>query len=264
VTLVLLFGVAMLAPVGAEDEERKSPTPFLFMLRGDVDPSMMTEYTEAIGAISEAHRQHDNGNNWAAYMPLTGDGTPRFHIFIPLQKAGDIDGWTPMWQVMSEVHGPEKTAEVLTTISKCWTPESLLLNYNSAVSNPSDPALMAPPPFAYHMTVRVQPGANFEYFGMTQKFVEAHGSHEDGMHWIGYNNMIGGAGPEIHYFIALDKLGDMDSWPMNAQVMIDSLGQEEWDKIQKRLPEITDVSSEILIMSPPHSNLEAHGGGEQD
>ena len=54
---------------------------------------------------------------------------------------------------------------------------------------------------------------------------------------------------------------DTAATAQKPQVMIDSLGQEEWQKMQKRLTEITDVSSEILVMSPPHSNLEAHGDG---
>ena len=68
---------------------------------------------------------------------------------------------------------------------------------------------------------------------MAQKFIDAHSSHEQGMNWIGYSNRVGGAGPEFHYFIAMDKLGDMDSWPPGPSVMIDSLGAEEWQKMQK-------------------------------
>jgi hypothetical protein len=242
-------------PAQAQDEQAE-PIPFVYMLHGEVDPGMMGEYTQALQAVAEANRQHDNGIGWAAYMPLTGDGPPKFRYFIPLQTVGEIDGWSPMWQVMSDVHGPEKAREVLQALSGCWTPESLLLAYNSAVSNPADTPATAPPPFAYHLTVRVHPGDNFEYFGMAQNFVEAHSSHEQGMNWIGYSNMIGGRGTEIHYFMAMNKLGEMDAWPMNAQVMIESLGQEAWQTMQKRLTEITDVSSEILVMSPPHSNLE--------
>jgi hypothetical protein len=171
-----------------------------------------------------------------------------------MHKIGEMDGWTPLIQILTDTHGAEAAGEVMQTLSKCWTPSTLLLAYNPAVSNPAAEIRKAPPQFAWHLTAKPKPGAVGEYVSMTRKFVDAHSSHEQGLNWIGYSNRVGGSGPEFHYFIAMDKLGDMDSWPPGPSVMIDSLGAEEWKRMQQRLGEITDTHSEILVMSPPHSN----------
>jgi hypothetical protein len=37
------------------------------------------------------------------------------------------------------------------------------------------------------------------------------------------------------------------------------VGAEEWQQMQKRLSEFAEAHSEILVMSPPHSNPETKG-----
>jgi len=255
-TVVCVLGSALVAPALAQDGAA-DPFPFLFTLEGEIEPDMMAEFSEAVGKIVEAHQQHDNGNMWSAYAPLTGGGSPMFRFFIPLQKIGDMDGWTPNPQILGEVHGPEAAGEIIDALGACWAPASSLLAFNPAVSNPNPDWSGGAPRFAYYLRVSVTSAMIREYFSLAQQMAQAHRTHEDGLHWVGYMNAIGGEGREIHYFIGMDKLGEMDAWPLNAQVMIDSLGAEAWQKLQKRFNEIASVHSEILVLSPPHSNLGA-------
>jgi hypothetical protein len=259
--LSAIIGLVWVAPAVSQDEGGGGPMPFVFWLHGEVAPEMSDDYNEALSKVISGHQQHDNGNNWVAYVPLTGGSAPQFNFFIPMQKVGEMDGWTPLFQILSDTHGVETAGEVMQTLSTSRTPSSRLLAYNSAVSNPAPEIRKAPPPFAWHLTVRPRPGMVGEYVAMARAFIDAHSSHEQGMNWLGYSPMVGGKGAEFHYFIAMDKLGDMDSWPPGASVMIDSVGAEEWQRMQKRLGEITDTHSEILVMSPPHSNPGAEDGG---
>jgi hypothetical protein len=258
-TLIVCIGLA--APAIAQ-EEQPGPMPFVYLLRGEVDPGMMSEYSDAVEKAVAASRDHEKGQEWAAYTALTGGSSPRFQYFIPMKKIGEMDDWTPLFQMLSEAYGPEAAVELSTTLSECWTPESLLLGYMGMVSNPAAQPPTGPPPFAWHLHVGVKPGMVFEYISLVQKIVEAHSSHERGMNWIAYSNMVGGDGSEFHYFIAMNKLGDMDEWPLSPQVMIESVGEEEWKKMQKRFTEISTGQSEILVLSPTHSNLPAPPEGD--
>jgi hypothetical protein len=225
------------------------------MLRGEVDPTMMGDYNQAIQKIVAAHQQHDNGNVWAAYARLTGAGGPKFEFYLPMSKMAEMDAWTPNFQILAAAHGPEEAAKIFQSIQECWTPESLLLAYNPTISNPADGSYRsAPPAAAWHLKVVIDRGAVFEYVGMVQKIVEAHKSHENGLRWIGYSNTVGGHGNEFHFYIMMEKVGDFDGWPTNAQVMSDAIGAEAWGEMQQRLAEIGDSESEILLFSPPHSN----------
>jgi hypothetical protein len=252
----LIVCTALLTPASAQ-EEQLGPTPFVYLLRGELDPGMMSEYTDAVEKVVAASRDHENGQQWAAYATLTGGNSPRFQYFLPMQKIGDMDGWTPMFQLLTEAYGRDTAVELSTTLSECWTPSSLILGYMPMVSNPREVPPTGPPPFAWHLRVGVEPGMVFEYISLVQTIVEAHKSHERGMNWIAYSNVVGGEGSEFHYFIAMDKLGEMDEWPLSPQVMIESVGEEEWKRMQKRFTEISTGQSEILVLSPTHSNLQA-------
>ena len=176
-----------------------------------------------------------------------------------MAAVGEIDSWTPNLQVVAEAHGPDAAREIFETLQKCWSPERLLLAYNPSISNPQEGRKSGPPPVAWHLKVVIEPGMVFEYIGMVQKIVEAHKSHDNGLNWIGYSNAIGGHGNEFHYFVLMDKIGDIDGWPSNSQVMSDAVGAEAWGEMQERLTEIGDSETEILVFSPSHSTRVPEG-----
>ncbi len=250
-------------PTLAQDEaEVEGPWPFFLIVRGEVDAAMMAEYNDAVGKMVAAHKQHDNGNNWAAFTRLTGSEDPRFHFFVPMTTMGEMDGWTPNFQIVAAAHGRETAQEVFETLQKCWKAESLLLAYNPGISNPPEGLGGQPPPAAWHLKVTIDPGMVFEYIGLVQKVVEAHTGHDNGLNWIGYQNSIGGHGNEFHYFIMMEKIGDIDTLPSNDEVMIETVGAETWGEMQKRMTDIGNAESEILVFSPFHSTRMPKGGDE--
>ena len=107
VALALLVTVL---PASADGDE---PYPFLFLIRGEVPGDRMGEFSQLFTQVIEAHKQHENGNNWATYMPMTGDSSPLVRMYIPMDKIGEMDGWTPHAQIMTAAHGPEKAPELM-------------------------------------------------------------------------------------------------------------------------------------------------------
>jgi hypothetical protein len=85
--------------------------------------------------------------------------------------------------------------------------------------------------------------------------VAANKDHPKGMHWTGYSVLAGGETGEFHFFVGMQKLGEMDAWPMGSEVLVDKYGEEETEKLLSALPQVSKARDELLAHNPEMSNL---------
>jgi hypothetical protein len=84
--------------------------------------------------------------------------------------------------------------------------------------------------------------------------VAAHKDNPSGLHWVGYSVLAGGEAGEFHFFVGMQKLGEMDAWPMGPEVLVDKYGEEETEKLLSALPQVSQGRDELLAHSPEMSN----------
>ncbi len=264
--MALTFLIALTVPAVAQEEGEPVPgSPFFFVITQKIDRTMMNEYAAAVIQVVAAHEKHEKGNEWAAFAPLTGGPDPELHYFLPMRSLGDIDGWVPNRQVILEALGEEAGGKVLQTFRECATSSSLILGYNSELSNPSPEQVQAPPAFVFFLHSTVEPAKAGEYSALIQKVKSAHQQYENGVHWIAYNNIIGGGeGAQFFIFAGMEKLGDLDDWPSTRQVLTNALGAEEAAAISKSLSQVAETHTVILALAPSFSHIGAPSSGDED
>ncbi|MCP4249123.1 MAG: hypothetical protein GY778_18930, partial [bacterium] len=179
--------------------------PFFYVIKAKVDPTNVAEYDGAVGQVVAAHKKHENGNTWAAFSPLTGGPASKFYYFVPMQSVGDMDGWTPNAQLMTEALGEEAAAKSLQTMSNVSKSMNMILAFSPRLSNPDADTPPGPPNFVWTIHARVQAGMMEQYTALVEKLKEAHQAHENGFNWNAYTSIVGGAAGEVHFFIGMDK-----------------------------------------------------------
>ena len=253
VCLSLLVATSGLAQ---EEAEKEGPRyPFFYLIKNKVDPGMMPQYRVAIGQILAAHNQHENGNLWAAYTPLTGGPHSKFYYFLPMDKMGTMDGWTPNMQVVTEAMGAEAAGSVFQTINEAAEAWDMVLGYNEKLSRPPADPGPAVPNFLWLAHFQVEPTKIGEFMALTDKFSEAHAAHEKGLNWSVYNNVIGGDGVQFWYFLPFEKMGDIDGWASGQEILVGHFGQEGADAISTKLAEVAKSRSVILTWVPGMSRV---------
>ncbi len=264
----MLLALALLTAVAAvaQDEEAAAAAgpryPFFYVIKAKVDPTKIEEYAGAVGQVVAAHKQHDNGNVWAAFSTLTGGPAAKFYYFVPMQGVGDMDGWTPNAQVMSEVLGEEAAAQSLQTMSNVSKSKNMILAFNPRLSNADPSAPPGAPNFVWTIHAKVEAGMMEKYTALVEKLKEAHQAHENGFNWTAYTPIVGGQAGDVYFFIGMDKMGDIDGWTPVQQIEAAHMGAEMASKARKKAAEIAESTSMILALSPGLSNLPPGGDGE--
>jgi len=246
--------VAGLAGTAIAQEDSQVPYPFFYLIKAKVDATKVNVYQEALVKVVQAHKQHDSGNNWAAFSQLFGGPEAIFYFFLPTQKLGEIDDWIPNTKVVADIHGEADAEKIFRTLGESSKSMSKILAYAPDISNPDPAWTGAVPQFVYHIQVQAEPGKASDYADLVQKMVAAHKDHPRGLHWTGYSVFAGGEAGEFHFFAGMQKLGEMDAWPMGSEVLVERYGEEETGKLLGALPQVSKAQDELLAHSPEMSN----------
>ena len=99
------------------------------------------------------------------------------------------------------------------------------------------------------------PGKASDYVALVKKMVLAHKGNPKGLHWVGYSVFAGGEAGEFHFFSGMEKLAEMDAWPMGPGLLEEKYGKEEAAELLNALPMVSKPSDELLARSPEMSNL---------
>jgi len=248
VCLSLLVAIPGLAQ---EEAEKEGPRyPFFYLIKNKVDPVMMPQYRAAIGQILAAHNQHESGNLWAPFAPLTGGPHSKCYYFMPMDTMGTMDGWTPNRQVLTEALGAEAAATVFQTLNEAAETWDMVLGYNETLSRPPAEPGPAVPKYLWLIHFQVEPTKIGEFMALNEKFGEAHAAHEKGFNWSVYNNLIGGDGAQFWYFIPFEKMGEIDDWASGQEILVGHFGQDAADAISTKLAEVAKSRSAILTWIP--------------
>ena len=247
--------LAGLTAIAWAQDAPEVPYPFFYLIKAKVDATKMEGYMEAIGKIVDAHKQHDNGNNWAAFAPMFGGPEPVFYYFLPAGKLAELDDWLPNFKVVADIHGEATADQIFRTVGETSKTRSTLLAYAPGISNPNPDWSGTVPAFVDHMHIKAEPGKVTEYVALIKKLVAAHKDHPQGLHWVGYTVFAGGETGEFHFFIGMQKLGEMDAWPMGPEMIEEKYGKEETAKLLSAFPKLAKARDELLAHNVEMSNL---------
>lgn len=251
IVCTVLTGVAVVTWAQGDPQV---PYPFFYLIKAKVDATKVQDYQQALAKVVEAHKQHDNGNNWAAFSQLFGGPEAIFYFFLPTQKLGEIDDWMPNTKVVADIHGEAAAENIFRTLGESSKSMSKILAFAPSLSNPDPSWTGAVPKFVYHITAQAEPGKASDYVALVQKLVAAHKDNPSALHWAGYSVLAGGEAGEFHFFVGMQKLGEMDAWPMGSEVLVEKYGEEETGKLLGALPQVSKARDEVLVHSPEMSN----------
>lgn len=247
VTLIVTTGI-----VAAQ--ETFQPPPYLFVVDGEVEKDLAGPWTEAVVALADAHNQHDEGMNWAAFRELTGGPAVRIGFFRGFSKLADLDGWISNRQILVDVLGPTKGGAVRNALAMGMESSDRLMSLVGELSRPG-PASSDPPKYLWVATVKVAEGKMTEYAALAKRVRRAFDKHAANMHWLCYANAIGGDESLLVTFYGFDSFSEVDSWSSRRKVLTSALGEREGGRLAAALEAITETTTSLWKLEPELSRL---------
>lgn len=247
VTLFVMSGI-----VGAQ--EAFQPPPYLFVVEGEVEKDLAGPWTESVVALVDAHDQHDEGMNWAAFREITGGPDVRISFFRGFSNMADLDSWTSNRQILVDVLGPTRGGAVRNALAVGMESSDRVISFVGDLSRPG-PATTDPPKFLWVKTVRVAQGKMTEYAALAKRVRRAFEQHAVSTHWLCYANAIGGDESELVTFYGFDSFSEVDTWTSRRMVLSAALGEREGGRLAAALEAITETTTSLWKLEPKISRL---------
>lgn len=90
---------------------------------------------------------------------------------------------------------------------------------------------------------------------------KAHAKHPDGNIWATYRKLTGGPEETVRFFFPLNRMGDLDEWRSNRQILIETMGKDRARIVLDDLDLASEVGERVLSfsdkMSRPWPNFQA-------
>ncbi len=252
-TFLLGLSMALIAMPGLAQDE--APGSMFYVISADIHPGGEAAYTEALASVVEAHKKHDNGNSWATYTNVTGEGTS-FVFFVPIQKMGDMDGWAQPQEVLTESLGAAKAAKVGAALAANSASETRVVTECQQWSKPSETPSMAPPAYLYFTGFRPAPDQMETFAKGAGAWVKAARKNDDVDPVLCLQTTIGGQGAEYGFFTGIDSFAAIDDFPGVPAVLAEEYGAAEAARMMDATSAIASRRS-IMAFVPELSNIQA-------
>jgi hypothetical protein len=124
---------------------------------------------------------------------------------------------------------------------------SLLIAIFAALATASVAAAQgSPPPFLF-VTESTVEDAKTSVWGLAmQDVAAAHARHPRGSTWAAYRAMTGGPESRFRFHAAVQKLAELDDWPSNRRVVIETLGRNAGKAALSVLDSTTDPTDRLM------------------
>jgi hypothetical protein len=104
-------------------------------------------------------------------------------------------------------------------------------------------------PFLFVIDARVEPPVAATWTTAVRRTAEAHAGHARGNVWAAYRSLTGGPDAEFRFVFPLRKLGDLDGWQSNRQILVEAFGNDLGKRVAKELDLDAESSDRILALS---------------
>lgn len=253
VSLVCLLAAGFAA---AQEPAAGAPEyPLGYVIMHEVDAEMGTEYWEVANRIAEAMRTHDNAVPFWTWTHATGGPGYVYYWVAPMKTFGDIDGWTSIPRMVSDVYGSEEAQKIWQALAATGVrARNMVLGTATQLSN-LEPEGGEFPKFGYYWHVTVERGMIPQYAEIMRKIAAAHRDHPDGLHWETSRCLIGEQDPEFFIFIGMNDWGELANMPNIERVLVEKYGQDETTALFKQLSQISSDQANLMMLVPELSNL---------
>ena len=197
---------------------------FLYNVSIDVKPGTLYDFHHTTDELVAAHKGSSKGLQFALYATYAGAG-PRYEIFVPLDKLGDLDDMSENHEVMADHYGPAAGRSKL----QAWGEAASAFTTKIYTRKPEQSNLHAKdengmPNIIYRMRIRTAPGKLYTLDDTTKQLVEAHRKSKHGVSFSLFAVYAGG-GSDFDLFVPRDSLAKLDSMAENHAVAEDVLGE---------------------------------------
>jgi len=251
-TFALVVVVALTLGVASAQEAPGAP-PYLLVVDGEIEKTSVGSWTNAVVALVDAHDEHPDGTNWAAFRELTGGPDVNVNFFHGFSKLADLDDWTSNRKILVDVLGSVEGNAVKDALARGVDSTDRVAAFVPALSRPW--AGMEPPNYLWVATVRVADGKMTEYAALAKRVRRAFDGHAQGVHWLCYADAIGGESSELTYSYGFDAFAEVDSWPSRREVLAAALGEGKGERLASALESITETTTSLWKLEPELSRL---------
>jgi len=250
---IVAVGVFALAIGLAAAQEAPSAPQYFFVVDGQVEKPVFGSWTKAVASLVDAHDQHPDGANWAAYRELTGGPEIRVRFFRGFSMLADLDGWTSNRQILVDVLGPAGGGAVKDALTAGVKSSDRVMALVDELSRPWTGS--EPPKYLWVAEIRVAEGKMTEYAALAKRVRRAFDEHAQGMCWLCYADAIGGESSRVVYYHGFDAFAEVDSWPSRREVLAAALGEHEGARLASAIEATTETTTSLWKFEPGLSRL---------
>jgi hypothetical protein len=241
----------------ATQAQPDQPSEFLYVISVTVKPGAVPDYENFAKKIVAGANKIGAPQHWSAWSVSIGGPGRTYNIVLPFNKWSDIDGWTPVPQILTKAYGAAEGRRIM-GVGSAASERSETAVYRLLPNLSTRFRAGAPAPAFVHLFVtEVEPRMVKEWEGYLAKLKGAQEKSPEGPPVIRRVSVLG-AGNTYVTAVPFQKFAERDNWGKNPELMRDTYGQAQADSLDGvRLRSIRNVRQMVLMYRPELSRPEA-------
>lgn len=106
-----------------------------------------------------------------------------------------------------------------------------------------------PPAYLFMAESTIAPEDAGDWADAVSAVAKSHGQHPEGTMWATYRLLTGGPDEKVRTFFPLSRMGDLDDWPNNRQIVTQIMGKDPARVVLSDLELASETSETILSLS---------------
>src|SRR4051794_5389776 len=97
-----VLGIAAIEPAQSQTPQ---PSEYIYVFTVTAKPGAVPAYENFIKKVAAGAEKIGAAQHWMTWMVTIGGPSRTFNIVLPFQKWSEVDGWTPVPQILIKAYG---------------------------------------------------------------------------------------------------------------------------------------------------------------
>lgn len=223
------------------------PSEYLHVISVTVKPGGVPAYESFTRKIAAGAEKVGAAQHWRTFMVMIGGPGRTFNIVLPFNKWSEVDGWTPVPQILTKAYGQAEAKRIMAEGSAVTEhSETSVLRLLPGLSVRPE-AFNAQTGYIHLFVTEVEPAMVPAWESYISKLKAA---QEKSPQFPSVVRRVAVLGSSNTYASAVgfSKFAERDSWPMNTELMRTAYGQAQADSLEGVRLRATRNARQMVLM----------------
>jgi hypothetical protein len=236
--------------IAAAQSQAAQPSQYIHVITVTVKPGAGPAYESFTKKIAAGAEKIGAAQRWMAWMVTIGGPGRTYNIVLPFEKWSEVDGWTPVPQILSKAYGEVEGRRIMAagTAAIERSETSVLRILPDLSSRPQ--AFNARAGYLQLIVTEVEPAMVPAWEGYLARLKAAQEKSAESPSAVRRVAVLG-ASNTYATAVAFGKFAERDGWRMNMDLLRDAYGQAQADSLNTIRLRSTRNSHQMVLLYRP-------------